>query len=69
MANPNRTVAAFLRRKLFVVKQQECKTQGEAQRLAEGWREGREFARVTATSYKIGPKAKPVRQWIVRAYN
>lgn len=68
MANPNRTAFLATQRKLGASKSETRAHEHEAQTLAAEWRATGEFARVAVTSYKLGPRNRPVRQWKVTAY-
>jgi hypothetical protein len=66
MANPNRTVAAAKNRKSVMVRQEPFDAHHDAEAAAEVARAKGETVRVT--SYKIGPRNKPITKFMVRWY-
>lgn len=66
MSSPNRTVAAARNRKSIVVREERFAFQSTADDVADAARAKGESVRVT--SFKSGPRNKPVVRFMVRWY-
>lgn len=66
MSNPNRTVAAARNRKSVMVREERHWNRADAEAMAEAARN--EGATVRVTSFKMGPRNKPMTGFMVRWY-
>jgi len=68
MANPYRGIANAKR---VWSKEDECGaiTPGEAERIAEEWKAQYPGQRITIKSYRVGPRNRNYRNYMVRRYN
>lgn len=64
MANPNKTVSAFRNRKMAVIHHEVFSTKSAAEDAASAF----QGKRCRISSFKLGPRSKPVVRYTLRVY-